>query len=143
MRYVLLSFACFLPLLAAAQFTPVDDGLTIIVTDGTDSARNSPLSPPGNGLFSDPIRPLGLMDAVQAGAFTERPTFGKAGFLLIFCVNDAVGGRQGTLTVNGIEYKGIYRLIRQKMSADEVVEAGMTPYHLAGTVFILGISQEE
>lgn len=131
----------FLPLLAQAQFKGAEKGggLTVIVTDGTYNSKHAPQRPPG-GKFQDPIMPIGLMDAIQAGAFVDRPDFGKAGFILIFCVNDSVGGKQGTLMVNGEEYKGIYRLIRQKMSLDEEIPPGMTPYRLGGTVFFLGIS---
>jgi hypothetical protein len=131
----------FLPFLAQAQFTGSEKGggLTVIVTDGTFNSKHAPQRKPG-GKFTDPIRPIGMMEAIQAGAFVERPDFGKAGFILIFCVNDSVGGKQGTLVVNGEEYKGIYRLIRQKMSVDEEIPPGMAPYRLGGTVFFLGIS---
>jgi hypothetical protein len=81
-----------------------------------------------------------MMDAIQAGAFVDKPDFGKSGFILIFCVNDSIGGKQGSLVVNGEEYKGVYRLIRQKMRLDEDIPAGMTSYRLSGTVFFLGIS---
>jgi hypothetical protein len=124
-----------------AQFSPTEKSdLTIIVTDGTDKSRHSPQNPPDNSVFKDPIRPMGMVDAIQAAAFTERPQFGMAGFILIFCVNDTVGGKQGSLTMNGQTYKGIYRLIRQKSSPNEKVPAGMTIYRLEGTVFFLGVS---
>lgn len=83
---------------------------------------------------------MGMVDAIQAAAFTERPEFGKAGFILIFCVNDTVGGKQGSITINGQTYKGIYRLIRQKNSVNERTPTGMTNYRLEGTVFFLGVS---
>lgn len=140
MKYVFTFFVLFLPLLAQAQFKPSENGLTVIVTDGTFAGTDSPARPPGEGEFSDPIRSLGMMDAIQAGAFTERPLYGKVGFLLVFCVNDSIGGEQGTLTIHGRSYKGIYRLIRQKMSADEEIPEGMTKYRLKGTVYFLGIS---
>jgi hypothetical protein len=37
-------------------------------------------------------------------------------------------------------YKGIYRLIRQKLSPEEVIPETMLPYKLSGTVFFLGVS---
>jgi hypothetical protein len=127
---------------AVAQFTVTDStNLTIIVTDGTVSGKDSPLNPgAGSGEYTDPIRPLGMTEAIQAGAFLDRPRYGKAGFLLVFCVSDSIGGMQGTLMVNGRAVKGVYRLIRQKLRQDEVVPKGMTTYRLSGTVYILGIS---
>jgi hypothetical protein len=129
------------PLLAQAQqFSGSEKGnFTVIVTDGTYSSKNSPQRPPG-GKFRDPIRSLGMVDAIQAGAFLERPDYGKEGFLLIFCVNESIGGKQGSLFMNGETFKGVYRLIRQKMKADEETPPGMTLYRLEGTVFFLGIS---
>ncbi len=124
-----------------AQFAPTKKGLTIIVTDGTDAGKNSVLQPPDStARFLDPIRPLGMADAIQAGAFIDRPQYGLTGFILVFCVNDAIGGEQGRLFVNGKVHKGIYRLIRQKISVDEAIPDGMLPYRLSGTVFFLGIS---
>lgn len=136
---------------ANAQFTPVEKGLTIIVTDGTDEGRRSegPTTPKGvdgpgvpknTTEFLDPIRPLGMTNAIQAAAFLERPLYGKAGFLLIFCVNDSIGDKQGEYEVNGETYKGVYRLIRQKFVPEEPIPEGMAPYMLGGTVFILGVS---
>lgn len=136
--FLLLLFA---PALLQAQFSPTEKtDLTIIVTDGTDKSKHSPQNPPDNSVFKDPIRPMGMVDAIQAAAFTERPEFGKAGFILIFCVNDTVGGKQGSITINGQTYKGIYRLIRQKNSVNERTPTGMTNYRLEGTVFFLGVS---
>lgn len=131
-----------LPLVAQAQFsgTQGEDGLMIVVTDGTYDAKHSPQRPPGNAKFKDPIRSLGMVDAIQAGAFTVRPDYGLVGFILVFCVNDTVGGKQGEYTMNGQTFKGIYRLIRQKLSLDEEIPEGMTSYRLSGTVFFLGIS---
>ncbi len=142
MKQLIITLALFLPVLAGAQFSgsPTPKGLTVIVTDGTMDARHSPQRPPGNGRFQDPIRPLGMVDAIQAGAFVERPDYGLTGFILIFCVNDTVGGKQGSYTINGQTYRGIYRLIRQKIRVDEKIPEGMTAYRLAGTVFFLGIS---
>jgi len=37
-------------------------------------------------------------------------------------------------------YKGIYRLIRQKLSPEEEIPNGMRSYRLSGTVYFLGIS---
>ena len=141
-----------IPFFSQAQFTP-DEGsdLTIIVTDGTDEGHDSkiPTKPKSTSsgsydaytmLFLDPIRPLGMADAIQAAAFLERPKYGKAGFLLIFCVNDSIGGKQGILDVRGTEYKGVYRLIRQKFTIEEPIPEGMAAYKLQGTVFILGVS---
>lgn len=132
------------PWLASAQFAPKGgdggENLTVIVTDGTFKAHNSPQRPPSNAKYTDPIRPLGMVEALQAGAFLEAPRFGKAGFILVFCVNDSIGGKQGVLERNGTIYKGVYRLIRQRMSIDEPVPEGMTTYKLEGTVFFLGIS---
>jgi hypothetical protein len=141
MKHFIFALVLLLPALAQAQFSGSEKGgLTVIVTDGTIGGKNSPQRPPGDSRFQDPIRPMGMVDAIQAGAFTEKPEYGKAGFILIFCVNDAVGGKQGTLTVNNQTYRGIYRLIRQKFRADEEVPKGMTAYRLTGTVFFLGIS---
>ena len=130
----------FLPALVAAQFTPTDDGLTIIVTDGTQTGKKSTIQPPSNIAFQDTIKPLGMTDAIQAGAFLDRPEYGKAGFLLVFCVNDSIGDEQGTLIVNGEVFFGVYRLIRQKMTPDEEIPEGMTAFRLSGTVYFLGIS---
>jgi hypothetical protein len=141
MKYLVPLLLMLFPLLANAQFQPSGDGsLTIIVTDGTFKSKDSPQRPPGDVDLRDPIRPLGMMDAIQAGAFIERPDFGRAGFILIFCVNDSIGGKQGTITINGNTYTGVYRLIRQKMSLNEEVPKGMTNYRLEGTVYFLGIS---
>ena len=130
-----------LPLLASAQFSQMEkSGITIIVTDGTYDSQHSPQRAPGDAKYTDPIRSLGMVDAIQAGAFTTRPKYGKFGFLLVFCVNDSVGGKQGTLEMDGNTYYGIYRLIRQKISVDEEVPEGMTSDRLKGTVFFLGIS---
>ena len=140
MKRFLLFIAALFPLIAQAQFGGSEKGgLTVIVTDGTYSTKNSPQRPPG-GKFNDPIRPLGMVDAIQAGAFLEKPDYGKEGFLLIFCVNESIGGKQGTFVANGETFKGVYRLIRQKMKANEEVPPGMTLYRLEGTVFFLGIS---
>jgi len=136
----LLILAALFPLLAYGQFSGTPKGnLTVIVTDGTYSTKNSPQRPPG-GKFKDPIHPLGMVDAIQAGAFLEKPDYGLEGFLLIFCVNESIGGNQGTLVINGETFRGVYRLIRQKMKANEEVPPGMTLYRLEGTVFFLGIS---
>ncbi len=137
---ILTLFLTLLPFLAEAQFAPSESGLTIIVTDGTALGKKSPQRPPGNAKFTDPIRPLGMMEAIQAGAFVERPEYGKAGFILVFCVNDAIGGKQGTIMVNGKPIRGVYRLIRQKMSPNEQIPEGMTGYRLSGTVYFMGIS---
>ncbi|MFK7807421.1 MAG: hypothetical protein AB8F74_06405 [Saprospiraceae bacterium] len=127
---------------AQAQFSSTKkDGLTIIVTDGTDVGKNSTLQPPDSTTnLLDPIRSLGMSDAIQAAAFIDRPSYGLAGFLLVFCVNDSIGGNQGRLFVNGEMYKGIYRLIRQKISLEEQIPDNMLPYKLSGTVFFLGVS---
>jgi len=130
---------------AFGQFTPTNESkITIIVTDGTVSGKDSPLNPAGGAgegsPFTDPIKALGMTDAIQAGAFLDRPRFGKAGFLLIFSVSDSIGGKQGTLMVNGRTVKGVYRLIRQKMRENEPMPKGMTTYRISGTIYILGIS---
>ena len=137
---ILILVVSFLPNLIFAQFSPTDDGLTIIVTDGTNDGRNSQLQPPSDVNLQDPIRPLGMTDAIQAGAFLERPDYGITGFILIFCVNDSIGGQQGTLDVKGQIMNGVYRLIRQKFIPNEAIPDGMTPFRLSGTVFFLGIS---
>ena len=166
MKYylTLLTFA-LIPLFTNAQFEPVEEEkLTIIVTDGTDDGKRSEVQPSsydtvvnlpkgagGKGRkgagkkakalkFTDQIRPLGMSAAIQAAAFLERPKYGKAGFLLIFCVNDAIGDKQGTYEANGETYKGVYRLIRQKFSEEEPIPEGMAPYMISGTMFILGVS---
>lgn len=141
-----------------AQFQPSEEGLIIMVSDGTDKGRNSELTQKGNvptsydyngkkiekgasaSGFSDPIRALGMTDCIQAAAFLDRPEYGIAGFFLIFSVNDAIGGKQGTHIVDGKTHFGVYRLIRQKKHIDEEVPKGMTPYRIRGTFFILGIS---
>ncbi len=130
-----------LPFMVSAQFSQMDRSeITIIVTDGTYDSQHSPQRAPGSAKYTDPIRSLGMVDAIQAGAFTVQPKYGKVGFLLVFCVNDSVGGKQGTLEMDGNTYYGIYRLIRQKLTIDEEVPEGMTSYRLKGTVFFLGIS---
>ncbi len=128
------------PMLTNAQFTPTEDGLTIIVTDGTFEGSDSEIQPPSDILFQAPIRPLGMADAIQAAAFLERPDYGLTGFILVFCVNDSIGGQQGTVNINGEVFDGVYRLIRQKITIDEEIPEGMTPYRLTGTVYFLGIS---
>ena len=146
-------FIAFFPVFLSAQFKPMDKGLTIYVTDGTDIGTDSPggtMTPKAYGVplrgnksnmeFTDIIKPLGMEDAIQAAAFLERPEYGKAGFLLIFCVNDSIGGQQGAFEDNGKVYYGVYRLIRQKNSPDEEIPEGMTGYKLSGLVFILGVS---
>ncbi|MEM9919170.1 MAG: hypothetical protein AAF990_13795 [Bacteroidota bacterium] len=141
MRYLLFLLCSFLlPSISQAQFTPSESGLTILVTDGTQQGRKSVQQAPGSVLLPDPIRPLGMTDAIQAAAFLERPDFGLMGFILVFCVNDSIDGRQGDLEINGEVYKGVYRLIRQKIAVDEVIPVGMTTFRLSGTVFFLGIS---
>jgi len=162
MRYILTLFVLTtFSNLSTAQFKPVqDDRLTIIVTDGTDQGKNSEVQkkqqnkkvqskdiPSSYGTvqplemeFLDPIRPLGMDNAIQAAAFLERPVYGRAGFMLIFSVNDSIGGEQGTYITNGEEYKGVYRLIRQKYTPEEPIPRGMAPYKIDGTIFILGVS---
>ena len=154
-------FICLFSLLggsAFAQFQPSEEGLIIMVSDGTDRGRNSELATKGDlptsydqtgaqrsatatgPAFTDPIRALGMADCIQAAAFLERPQYGKVGFFLIFSVNDAIGGQQGTHYVDGKTYKGVFRLIRQKTTINEEVPPGMTPYRIQGTFFILGVS---
>lgn len=149
MNFLKISLLCSTMLLlsqqAFSQFTPTNESnITIIVTDGTVSGKDSPLNPAGGAgegsRFTDPIKSLGMTNALQAGAFLDRPRFGKAGFLLIFSVSDSIGGKQGTLMVNGRAVKGVYRLIRQKMRENEPVPEGMTTYRISGTIYILGIS---
>ncbi|MEO0340232.1 MAG: hypothetical protein AAF242_13600 [Bacteroidota bacterium] len=138
-----------LPNVSLAQFEATDQSnITIIVTDGTVSGKDSPLNSNPTGSvggptqkFGDPIRALGMSAGIQAGAFLDRPRYGKAGFFLVFCVSDSIGGQQGTLLVNGRAVKGVYRLIRQKLRKDEPIPKGMTTYKLGGTVYFLGISQ--
>ncbi len=141
MRYFFFFLCCLLlPNLLQAQFTPSDKGLTIIVTDGTYTGKKSLQQPPDSAKFQDPIRPLGMTDAIQAGAFLDRPSFGQTGFILIFCVNDSIDDKQGMLNVNGEYFYGVYRLIRQRFTQDEEIPEGMAPYRLSGTVYFLGIS---
>lgn len=156
MKY-LFAFCCMLLAFTTvnAQFTPTERELMIVVTDGTDSGRNSEVTQPmdvpssydytenpGSSVaFTDPIRSLGMTDCIQAAAFLERPMYGKMGYMLIFSLSDAIGGQQATLTMqDGRTYKGVYRLIRQKTSPDEPVPPGMTSYQVVGTFFLLGIS---
>lgn len=145
-------FICFsllfaLPLLGFGQFSAVDQSpFTIIVTDGTISNKDAPLTKatgnaPGPSVeYTDPIRSLGMRETIQAGAFLDRPIYGRKGFLLVFSAGDSIGGMQGSLYVNGTEVKGVYRLIRQKLGPNEEVPKGMTTYILEGTVYFLGIS---
>ncbi len=144
MRNLILTLLClFFYQFSYCQFTSTaKEGLTIIVTDGTDNGKNSELQAPADSTTNlvDPIRSLGMQDAIQAAAFIDRPSYGLSGFLLVFCVNDAIGGNQGRLFVNGEMYKGIYRLIRQKLSPEEEIPETMLPYKLSGTVFFLGVS---
>ncbi len=158
--FAVITLLCF-PFIINAQFEPVEqEKFTIIVTDGTDEGKKSEVQPKGNAdtkkgkgvkrpknyehtsskVFVDPIRPLGMNNAIQAAAFLERPKYGRAGFLLIFCVNDSIGDKQGTYDANGQSYKGVYRLIRQKFTPEEPIPEGMAPYKLIGTFFILGVS---
>ena len=167
MKYLLLSCCLlFASYTAQSQFKVDANGLTIIVTDGTDNGKNSAVSS-GNDIptsydqvrtrpgsksgaksgnvknyiaFNDPIRSLGMTDCIQAAAFLERPKYGKLGFMLIFSLNDSIGGKQATLIQNGKTYQGVYRLIKQKTSAEEVVPKGMTTYKVEGTFLLLGIS---
>lgn len=160
MKY-LLTFCCALLAFttAQAQFHPDDEGLMIMVSDGTANGKNSDVitpkdipssygddggktTQPKNGIvFTDPIRSLGMTDCIQAAAFLERPIYGKLGYMLIFSVNDAIGGKQATYTAqDGRSYQGVYRIVRQKSSAEEAIPAGMTTYKVAGTFFLLGTS---
>lgn len=149
MKQLILLLLCFLtfPSLSQGQFTPdVTRPLTIIATDGTYSAKDSPLnqrpgarSAPGP-TFTDPIRPLGMRTAFQVGAFLERPLYGKMGYLLIFSVNDSIGGEQGILEVNGQIVKGVYRLIRPRSSSEEPPPKGASIYTVSGTIYLLGVS---
>ena len=161
MKNILFLFCiCIISTSAFAQFKPSEKGLIIKVSDGTDEGRDSkrftskgdiPTSydnvgkrkgkaAPKGPAFIDPIRELGMTDCIQAAAFLVRPKFGKAGYFLIFSVNDSIGGKQGTHTVDGTTYQGVYRLIRQKSSTSEEVPKGMATYRIQGTFFILGIS---
>lgn len=159
MKYCLLLFGLFFfSTTAVAQFQPTSDGLIIKVSDGTDAGRDSKLTSKGEvptsydqigkskgtattgAVFTDPIVALGMTDCIQAAAFLERPQYGKAGFLLIFCVNDSIGGKQGTLSIDGKNHQGVYRLIRQKSSANEEIPVGMTSYRIQGTFYLLGVS---
>jgi hypothetical protein len=149
MKHAILFLFCFcsLPVLSQGQFTPNSSRpLTIIATDGTYSAKDSPIKrargaePTPGQRFFDPIRPLGMKTALQVGAFLERPLYGKVGYLLIFSVNDSIGGEQGILEVNGQIVKGVYRLIRPMSSADEEIPEGATKYEVTGTIYLLGVS---
>ncbi len=139
----LTTFLCLFvlaPFYAFSQFIPTDDGLTIIITDGTEAGKKSVLAPPSDQNFQAPIRPLGMADAIQSGAFIVRPEYGLPGFFLIFCVNDSISDTQGTVEINGQTYRGVYRLIRQKAYLDEEIPEGMQPYRITGTIFLLGVS---
>jgi len=81
-----------------------------------------------------------MTDCIQAAAFLERPKYGKIGFMLIFSLNDSIGGKQATLVKDGKTYKGVYRLVRQKSSSNEIIPKGMTSYKVEGTFLLLGIS---
>lgn len=154
MKY-LLTFCCALLAFtsAHAQFSPSEEDLMIIVSDGTVDGKHSKtvtksdipesydqITPKGV-VFTDPIRSLGMTDCIQVAAFLERPKFGKTGYMLIFSINDSIGGKQATLTArDGQSYQGVYRIIRQKTSSEEPVPAGMTGYKVSGTFFLLGMS---
>jgi len=163
MKYLLLSCCLlFFSYAAQSQFQVDENGLTIIVTDGTENGKNSEIysrndiptsyDQIGSGqsgksgstknamIFNDPIRSLGMKNCIQAAAFLERPKFGKIGFMLIFSLNDSIGGKQAIHIENGKTYKGVYRLIRQKTSEEEVVPQGMTTYKVEGTFLLLGMS---
>lgn len=165
MRYLLLTaILFFVSYTGQSQFKIDENGLTIIVTDGTENGKNSEVmtskdiptsydyvansgrkagnakGAKGQMVFTDPIRSLGMTDCIQAAAFLERPKFGKVGFMLIFSLNDSIGGKQATLVQNGKTYKGVYRLVRQKSSEKEVIPQGMTSYKVEGTFLILGMS---
>ncbi len=148
-------FLFLLPLEARAQFTPkADKPLTIIATDGTFDGKDTPVranitrAAAGSGTgtasapnpFTDPIRPLGMRRAMQAGAFLERPLYGKVGYLLIFSLNDSIGGQQGVLEVNGQVLRGVYRLIRPLTNGEETIPKGESIYEVGGTIYILGVS---
>ncbi|MEO0778216.1 MAG: hypothetical protein AAFW73_12545 [Bacteroidota bacterium] len=135
-----LSLFVLAPYFAFSQFIPTDDGLTIIITDGTEAGRKSVLAPPSDQTFQAPIRTLGMADAIQAGAFLIRPEYGLPGFFLIFCVNDSISDTQGSIEINGQTYRGVYRLIRQKAYLDEEIPEGMQAYRITGTIFLLGVS---
>ncbi|MGK0365727.1 MAG: hypothetical protein ACI85O_002795 [Saprospiraceae bacterium] len=155
MKYIF-TFCCALFALtsANAQFSPSEDDLMIIVSDGTVDGKNSKtvtkkdipdsydqVTTKGVVTFTDPIRSLGMTDCIQAAAFLERPKFGKTGYMLIFSINDSIGGKQATLNAkDGQSYQGVYRIIRQKTNSDEPVPAGMTGYMVSGTFFLLGMS---
>ena len=155
MKY-LITFCCaiFAFTAANAQFKPTEEQFMIMVSDGTADGKNSKLAEKSavpdsydqvstlNKLVLDsPIRSLGMTDCIQAAAFLERPEYGIVGYMLIFSVNDAIGGKQATITMpDGESYPGVYRLIRQKSSADEPIPAGMTQYKVNGTFFLLGMS---
>ena len=154
MKY-LLTFCCalFAFTSANAQFSPSEEDLMIIVSDGTVDGKHSKvvaksdipdsydqITPKGVA-FTDPIRSLGMTDCIQAAAFLDRPKFGKTGYMLIFSINDSIGGKQATLVArDGQSYQGVYRIIRQKLSSEEAVPAGMTGYKVSGTFFLLGMS---
>jgi hypothetical protein len=154
MRFLLtFCFALLVFTSAQAQFSPSGDDLMIIVSDGTvdgkhsDTVKKSDIPDsydqikPKGVKFTDPIRSLGMTDCIQAAAFLERPKFGKTGYMLIFSINDSIGGKQATLTAkDGQTYQGVYRIIRQKTSSEEPVPAGMTGYQVSGTFFLLGMS---
>lgn len=156
MKY-LLTFCCAILVFSSvnAQFSPSEEDLMIIVSDGTVDGKHSKVvkksdipdsydqvtTAKGGITFTDPIRSLGMTDCIQAAAFLERPKFGKTGYMLIFSINDSIGGKQATLNAkDGQTYQGVYRIIRQKTSADEPVPAGMTGYSVSGTFFLLGMS---
>lgn len=154
MRYLLtICCALFAFTSANAQFSPSEEDLMIIVSDGTVDGKNSKTLPksdipdsydqmtPKGVKFTDPIRSLGMTNCIQAAAFLERPQYGKTGYMLIFSINDSIGGKQATLNAkDGQSYQGVYRIIRQKTDDAELVPAGMTGYRVSGTFFLLGMS---
>ena len=163
MRYILfLSFTLFAFNSAHAQFKADAESLMITVSDGKDKAKHSNPIIPGEADFRTkgkqtqntkaatkkselvldaPIRSLGMTDCLQAAAFIERPTHGILGFMLIFSINDSIGGKQASLTMpDGKTYQGVYRLVRQMTDSQEAVPEGMTTYKVEGTFFLLGIS---
>ena len=158
MKYLLLLFCLVLTSSTIAQFQHTKEGLIIRVSDGTEKGKNSELSTKNeiptsydqvgsvganSGTqpeFTDPIHEFGMSDCIQAAAFLERPEFGKTGFMLIFSLNDSIGGNQGIYNAGGKTYKGVYRLIRQKISPTEAIPPNMTSFRIEGTFFLIGSS---
>ena len=81
MKNLILALMVLCPALAMAQFQQVEKSpISIIVTDGTYDSTHSPQRAPGDAKYQDPIRSLGMTEAIQAGAMpicANLPVYGE------------------------------------------------------------------